>query len=456
MKALFLLFLLSMALLMIISGCAAPSQELTASVVEVANQVEAKSRGEESWVPAFLDMKIFPEGQVQTFDRATAMLKLEEALVRIAPDSLFTLRDYRLQDQDRSTRLSLKLGRVWVQMTREIVGDSIFELETPTVVVAVRNTRFSVAVLADRTTVVSVLEGRVLVSLVGTEIVIEVKEGEELRIPPGGPLGQPQPISIDEIQLWEQFAQGNDLLLAPDALTPPPSPTSPPASTTKAGLTPEPTAAPTATPAPTSTPSPTPTFAPTATPTAVPIPPTVSLAGTPDAGLATLKVTWTAIAEDTAPGRVVSYEWDFDGDGVTDQTTPEHEVTHDYSVPGTFEARVNVLDDDGLSAAATATVTVCSPDLPTSGSQLPHGFAGAVTINGSPAADGTRITAIIGCQPVAEATVTGGKYRMVVGEPRGTFYAGKTITFTIGDSTAAQSTTWNRGNIDILNLTTSG
>ena len=152
----------------------------------------------------------------------------------------------------------------------------------------------------------------------------------------------------------------------------------------------------------------------------------------------------------------MSYEWDFDGDGATDQTTPEHEVTHDYSDPGTFEARVTVLDDDGLDAAATATVTVCSPDIPTSGLQLPHGFAGAVTINGSPAPDGTRVTAIIGCQIVAEATVTGGRYRMVVGEPRGVFYAGKTITFSIGDSDAAQSATWSRGSVDFLDLTTSG
>ena len=137
MKAVLGFFLLSLTLLLIIGGCTTPSQELTATVVEVANQVDAKSRGEENWIPAFLDMQIFPEGQVQTSGLATAMLKLDEALVRIAPDSLFTLRDHRLQDQDRSTRLSLKLGRVWVQMTREIIGDSLFELETPTVVVAV-------------------------------------------------------------------------------------------------------------------------------------------------------------------------------------------------------------------------------------------------------------------------------------------------------------------------------
>ena len=217
-----------------------------------------------------------------------------------------------------------------------------------------------------------------------------------------------------------------------------------------------PTAAPTATPTPTSTPVPTATPPPTATPTPVPIPPTVSLAGNQVTGLLPLTVTWTATAEDTAPGRVVSYEWDFDGDGVTDQTTPDHEVTHDYSVAGTFEAEVRVLDDEGLSAAATATVIVCSPDLPTSGSQLPHGFLGTVTINGSPAPDGTRITAIIGCQPVAEATVVNGKYRMVVAEPRGVFYVGKTITFTIDDSAAALTATWSRGSIDVLNLTNSG
>ena len=167
-------------------------------------------------------------------------------------------------------------------------------------------------------------------------------------------------------------------------------------------------------------------------------------------------MTWTATAEDTSPGRIVSYEWDFDGDGVADQITPEHEVIHDYSNGGTFQARVTVLDDGGLNATATATVTVCSLDLAASDSRLPHAFAGTVTINGSPAPDGTRVTAIIGCQPVAEATVVDGRYSMVVGQPSGVFYAGKTITFAIDNSTAAQSATWNRGSIDLLNLTTAG
>jgi PGF-pre-PGF domain-containing protein/PGF-CTERM protein len=59
---------------------------------------------------------------------------------------------------------------------------------------------------------------------------------------------------------------------------------------------------------------------------------------------------------------IVSYEWDFDGDGVTDATTTSATIDHNYSQNGTYDATVTVYDDAGNNDTATETVTVVEPD----------------------------------------------------------------------------------------------
>jgi len=69
-----------------------------------------------------------------------------------------------------------------------------------------------------------------------------------------------------------------------------------------------------------------------------------------------------------ADGELVSYEWDFDGDGTVDLTTTTPSV--EYTYPGEFHgfAAVRVVSSDGGSAIATADVTVDSVGL---GDRLP-------------------------------------------------------------------------------------
>ena len=73
-----------------------------------------------------------------------------------------------------------------------------------------------------------------------------------------------------------------------------------------------------------------------------------SFTAEPPSGVAPLVVSFTCIAHDP-DGTVVSYEWDFDGDGVVDETTVDGSTSHTYEGPGTYWAQVTVVDDRGAS-----------------------------------------------------------------------------------------------------------
>lgn len=58
-------------------------------------------------------------------------------------------------------------------------------------------------------------------------------------------------------------------------------------------------------------------------------------------------------------GRIVLYEWDFDGDGVYDwSSTSSGNVSHTYTTIGTYNSVFRVTDNDGQTATATAATTV--------------------------------------------------------------------------------------------------
>jgi PKD domain len=53
-------------------------------------------------------------------------------------------------------------------------------------------------------------------------------------------------------------------------------------------------------------------------------------------------------------GRIVSYEWDLDGDGDFEISTPERTYVHTFTKPIDGTIRLRVMDDDGLTAVASA------------------------------------------------------------------------------------------------------
>lgn len=92
------------------------------------------------------------------------------------------------------------------------------------------------------------------------------------------------------------------------------------------------------------------------------------LNASPASGTAPFQTTLSA-AGTTAPAGVANYQWDFDGNGTTDQTTTTATTTHSYTSGGTFNARVRVTDSEGDSSDAVRAVTVNAyPDLSISSS----------------------------------------------------------------------------------------
>ncbi|MEW6086989.1 MAG: PKD domain-containing protein [bacterium] len=83
----------------------------------------------------------------------------------------------------------------------------------------------------------------------------------------------------------------------------------------------------------------------------------------PASGEAPLSVNFTAVAFDF-DGSIVSYEWDFDGNGIYDTTTTNNTVSYIYNTAGNYTAKVKVTDNDGFTAENITYITVIQPNQP--------------------------------------------------------------------------------------------
>ncbi len=86
---------------------------------------------------------------------------------------------------------------------------------------------------------------------------------------------------------------------------------------------------------------------------------------------------------------------------------------------------------------------------------IPHAFLGLATVNGSPAADGTVVAALVDGNQVTAKSVVDGSYPVLLVESTTESFAGKTVTFTIGGIQAAETAVWQQGEVTELNLTAS-
>jgi len=88
-------------------------------------------------------------------------------------------------------------------------------------------------------------------------------------------------------------------------------------------------------------------------------PPIAALTATPDSGNGPLSVTCDASASsDPNGGHIVLYEWDWDGDGVYDESGTDPKPAHLYGRLGVTHPAVRVTDFLGRTDAASTTVTV--------------------------------------------------------------------------------------------------
>ncbi len=87
--------------------------------------------------------------------------------------------------------------------------------------------------------------------------------------------------------------------------------------------------------------------------------PTVSVSASPENGTAPLNVNLNASASAVDIKTIEKYEWDFDGDGIYDESSvTTGSISHIYTAPGTFFTRVRVTDSDNLVSEAVIKIVV--------------------------------------------------------------------------------------------------
>ncbi|WP_435345335.1 PKD domain-containing protein [Haloarchaeobius sp. HRN-SO-5] len=86
--------------------------------------------------------------------------------------------------------------------------------------------------------------------------------------------------------------------------------------------------------------------------------PTAAVDHSPAVPLAGTSVTFDASNSTDPDGTVVSYRWDFDGDGTVDRTTGTPTTTYTYAASAAYALRVTVVDDDGATDTAVDAVDV--------------------------------------------------------------------------------------------------
>jgi len=79
---------------------------------------------------------------------------------------------------------------------------------------------------------------------------------------------------------------------------------------------------------------------------------------TPDKPRVAVTTTFDASGSNDIDGHIVSYAWDFDGDGQYDAETASSDIDHVFAVAGETSVALKVTDDEGASAVVRKSLTV--------------------------------------------------------------------------------------------------
>lgn len=174
-----------------------------AVVTEIENDVIVESS------PASVGMVINAGQTIQTGENSRAKLNLtpEGTIVRVAPNSSFTLSQIDEENGAPKTTLELLFGKVFVLLK----GGSL-EVETPSGVASVRGSLLSVQYNPKTNKVrASCLEGICsLQNEAGEEI--EFTENQSVFIDEDGNLSEIEAIDQDEIEEWLEFSELDEFM----------------------------------------------------------------------------------------------------------------------------------------------------------------------------------------------------------------------------------------------------
>ncbi|MFH0764494.1 MAG: FecR domain-containing protein [Candidatus Omnitrophota bacterium] len=153
MKSLKVVCVLILSLLAASAAFSAEARR-TAKITSITGEANVKPDGQEAWTSAAKGMILNEGDMLKTGKDSTARVNLdgdgETATVDISPNSNLMLAEL-LQDKEKGTQttlLDLALGEILIKAEKLHTTESKFEVKTPTSVVGVRGTKFSVKVEA--------------------------------------------------------------------------------------------------------------------------------------------------------------------------------------------------------------------------------------------------------------------------------------------------------------------
>ncbi|MFA6321422.1 MAG: FecR domain-containing protein [Candidatus Omnitrophota bacterium] len=133
------------------TACFAAETVRQAKVISTKGDTMVKKAGESSWVAAKVDMTVNQGDMVKTGKSSNAILNLGGAgNVEVKENSQLSVAQL-VQDSstgDKKTLLDLAMGEVFIKAEKLRSKEEKFEVKTPTSIVGVRGTKFSVKVEA--------------------------------------------------------------------------------------------------------------------------------------------------------------------------------------------------------------------------------------------------------------------------------------------------------------------
>jgi len=213
-KILWLLLILSL----VVASCGSKpttgtAAERQATFTLILNDVQARADAHADLKPASLGDRLQIGGQAQSGADSRACLDLqpEGTVVRIGPNTLFTLEALETDTASPFARLQLLVGQIWV-----ILAAGRLEVETPYGLATVRGSYLSVAFDEAQGMVVTCLEGHC--SLTNEAGSVDLTDGQASSIvQPEEPPTPPVEMDEEQYQAWQAASPEAADLLEPQA-----------------------------------------------------------------------------------------------------------------------------------------------------------------------------------------------------------------------------------------------
>lgn len=185
----------------------------SAQISEIKSDVNKRETETVDWQSAAEGDEINAGGGVRTGDESRVRIDISDGtIVRIAPNTEFTLLELSPAETDPITRLQMETGKVFVWVTKAL-GLGTFEIETPSGVATVRGSLMSADY--DTTTgrfLITCLEGECRLAV--GEVFTDLTEGQQTEVVSAGE----RPVAahlMEEAQLddWAENFPGLELII---------------------------------------------------------------------------------------------------------------------------------------------------------------------------------------------------------------------------------------------------